>query len=420
MTDILEPAAEKILVCVGFSPSSAGLLHSAKKMADSLHVQWFAVYVEEPRAVMLPQSERDRVVGHLRLAEELGGRALTLQGRNIAEEIVKFARQRKITRIIAGKPAPSGWKNIISGNPVDQLLRISGDIDIYVITGDPGEPGGVSFSVRSGGIRLADYGTGLLYLVLATGLCFLMYPHFDLSNLIMVYLLGVLVTAIDCGRGPGILNSVLSVLAFDFCFVPPRFSFTVEDAQYIVTFIVMFVVALAISHLAASTRKQAEIARLQERQANAMHGLSRQLASVRGVDNVLQVAVQYVSEIFGCRAVVLLPEGKGKLEVAAGDLSSVFQKDVVKEINFAQSAYNTGRMTGWGIEQASANEILYVPLRTAHATLGVLALRPESPDRLLPAERLHLLESLAKQVAFSVEVEYVFSGGACEGSSATS
>jgi two-component system sensor histidine kinase KdpD len=121
-----------------------------------------------------------------------------------------------------------------------------------------------------------------------------MYPYFDLPNLIMVYLLAVMVTAIQCGRGPAILNSLLSVLAFDFCFVPPRFSFTVDEAQYIVTFAVMLVVALVISHLATRLRQEAEIARLQERQAAAMHGLSRQLAGTRGIDRILKAAVQYI------------------------------------------------------------------------------------------------------------------------------
>ena len=124
-----------------------------------------------------------------------------------------------------------------------------------------------------------------------------MYPYFDLSNLIMVYLLGVVLTATGCGRGPAILSSLLSVLAFDFFFVPPRFSFTVEEAQYVVTFVVMCLVGLVISHLAAGMRQQATLARLQERQAAAMHGLSRQLASTRGVESILQVAVRYIAEI---------------------------------------------------------------------------------------------------------------------------
>ena len=139
---------------------------------------------------------------------------------------------------------------------------------------------------------------GFIYFILATGLSFLMYPYFDLSNLIMVYLLGVMVTAIHCGRGPAILNSLLSVLAFDFFFVPPRFTFTVEEDHYIFTFAVMFLVALVISHLTTLIRRQAEAARLQERQTAAMHALSQQLAGTRGVEKILQVAVKHISEIF--------------------------------------------------------------------------------------------------------------------------
>jgi two-component system sensor histidine kinase KdpD len=420
MADVPQAEAEKILVCVSPSPFSAGLLHSAKKMADSIHAPWFAVYVEEPKALILPEAERNRIVEHLRLAEQLGAETVTLRGRNVAEEVVNFARQRKITRIIIGKPKPSGWKDMFSRSPVDRILRTSGDIEVQVISGEPVEEKRASYPDRAVGIRWPDYGTGILYLVLATILCFLMLPYFDLSNLIMVYLLEVLITAIDCGRGPAVVNSALSVLAFDFCFVPPRYSFTVDDLQYVVTFVVMFVVALAISHLAAMTRRQADLARSQEQQANAMHGLSRQLASSRGTDKILQIAVQYISEIFDCRAVVLLPEGKNKLAAAAGDVSSVFEKDMVREINLAQSAFQSGRMTGWGIEPQSTHEILYVPLSAAHSTLGVLAFKSKDPARSLPAEQLHLLESLVKQVALSLEVEYLISSRACAGSLATS
>jgi len=221
----------------------------------------------------------------------------------------------------------------------------------------------------------------------------------------MVYLLGVVLTATGCGRGPAILVSLLSVLAFDFFFVPPRFTFTVEEAQYIVTFAVMLVVSLVISYLTTGMRQQAEIARLQERQATAMHGLSRELANTRGADKILHAAVQYISGIFDAHVVVLLPEGKDKLKVGAGNFSSVFHKDIVKEFKVARSAYKTGLMAGWGIQGSPRAEILYVPLQAGNATVGVLAVRPQDPERLLIAEQLRLMESLAKQVALALEVE---------------
>jgi two-component system sensor histidine kinase KdpD len=239
----------------------------------------------------------------------------------------------------------------------------------------------------------------------------LMYPYFDLSNLSMVYLLGVMLTATGCGRRPAILVSFLSVLAFDFFFVPPRYSFDVAEAQYIVTFIVMFLVALVISHLATRMRQQTEIARLQERQAAAMHGLSRQLVGTRGIQEILKVAVEYISEIFDSRVVAMLPDDKGKLNVAAGDPSSVLQKDILNEIDVARSAYDTGHMTGWGTETLSKTEILCVPLQAADSRLGILALKPGDPERFLLPEQLQLLESLAKQVALALEVERLTASG---------
>ena len=242
MADIAKPTEERLLVCVSPSSSSARLINAAKRMATGLHAKWFVAFVEQPRMAMLPEAARSRAADNLRLAADLGGEAVTLPGRNVAEEIARFARQRNVTRIIVGKPRRSFGRGILSRNPVDQLMRISGEADVYVIAGEPGEQREAAYVIRPERVPLSDYGAAVLYLVLATLACFAMYPYFHLSNLIMVYLLGVMLTATECGRGPAILSSLLSVLAFDFFFVPPRFSFNVEEAQYIVTFVVMCLV----------------------------------------------------------------------------------------------------------------------------------------------------------------------------------
>ena len=402
--------AERLLVCVGPSPASAELIRAVAHLASDSRSEWYAVYVENPRMLRLPEAERNRAVYNLRLAEQLGAETVTLRGRSIGEELANFARERTITRVIAGKPAPRRrWRDILSGSPLDELLRLSGDLDVYVMSGERAEAKEAVIPVQPKRLRWSDYEGGLFYLILATGLCFLMYPYFDLPNLIMVYLLAVMVTAVQCGRGPAILNALLSVLTFDFCFVPPRWSFTVEEAKYLVTFVVMFLVAAVIGHLATLIRRQAEAARLQERQTAAMYALSRQLASTRGVDEILQVALKQISEIFACDAVALLPDEKGKLHPAAGDLSAIFHKDILKELGVAQWAFDAGRMAGWGTQNIPDSPILYVPLPATAATLGILALRPKDPEAeiwLLPEQlRLRLLESLAKQVALALEVE---------------
>jgi two-component system sensor histidine kinase KdpD len=376
-------------------------------MAARLHAKWSAVYVEQPKMAMLPEAERSRAADNLRLAGQLGAETVTLVGRNVAEEIVDFARQRNITRIIVGRPARPSWRGIFSRSPVDRVVRISRDIDVYVTTGEPGEQREPPYVIRPKRIHLADYGAAFMYLVLATAICFVMFPYLHLANLIMMYLVAVMLTATGCGRGPAILMSLLSVLAFDFFFVPPRFSFTVEESEYIVTFVVMALVALTISHLADGMRQQTTIARLQEREAAAMHGLSRQLASSRGVEKILELAVQYISEIFDCEVSALLPDEDRKLKVAAGDVSAVIQRGVMKEIAVAHAAYDSGQMAGWGTQTSPTTEILYVPLRAGTTTWGILALRPRDPGRFLLREQLTLLDSLARQVALALEVERI-------------
>ena len=409
MAEVLSSKTERVLVCVGPSPASADLIRAAQKLAAGRQAEWFAVYVEDPRMLRLPEAERHRAVYNLRLAEQLGAETVTLRGRDIAEEIINFARQRQINQIITGKPGRRRWPALLRGSPVDELVRRSGDIEVRIIAGQPAEAKEAPVLIQPKRSRWGGYELGFGYFIVATALAFLMYPYFDLANLIMVYLLEVLVTAIHCGRGPAILNSLLSVLAFDFCFVPPRWSFTVEEAKYIVTFAVMFLVAVVIGHLASVIRRQAEAARMQERQTAAMHALSQHLAGTRGVEKILQVAVKHISQIFECRAVALLPDDKGKLRTAAGDLDGVFQRDILKELGVAQWTYETGQMAGWGTQKFPDSPILYVPLPAAQAAIGVLALRPRDPEAenwLLPEQlRLRLLESLAKQVALALEVE---------------
>ena len=405
------PKKEKLLACIGPSPSAAGLIDHAVSMASRLDARWFAVYVEDPKMLVGRESERKRALDNLRLAEHSGAEAVTLAGRDVAEEIIRFAREHGISRIVAGKPRRSLRTSILSGSPVDRLIRLSGEIDIIITAGGPGKSKGTIHAPRRKGEQLSDYGTGFLFLALATFLCFAMYPYFQLSNLLMVYLLAVLLTATGCGRKPAMLVSLLSVLAFDFFFVPPRFRFTVEDAQYIVTFVVMFLVAVVISHLTTRMREQTEEARLQHRQAAAMHGLSRQLAGTRGIEDILKVAVRYVSDIFDCKVLAMLPDSQGRLSTAAGDPSSVFQKDILREMDVARLAFNTGQTRGWETGTSSSAQVLCVPLQTGGPSLGVLVLKPEAPNRLPASEQADLLESLAKQVALALEVERLASGG---------
>src|SRR5262247_2646257 len=307
------PVAERVLVCVSPSPQAGQLVRAGRRLATRLGAEWIVAYVETPATAQLSQADRDRAVQTLRLAEQLGAEAVTLSGPTMSEEILAYARARNVSKIVIGKPARSLWKRILLGSIVDALVRGSGEIDIYVVSGD--KEAAVSRPVRHrpGVTDWLSYAEALGVVGLCTGIAWLMFPYFGLSNLIMVYLLGVVAVAARSGRGPTVFTSVLSVATFDFFFVPPFFSFAVSDTQYLVTFAVMLVVALVISGLTVRIRAQAESARDRERRTAALYAMSRELASTRGVDGLLATAIQHIVEVFPAEVAGLLPDGSGRL-----------------------------------------------------------------------------------------------------------
>jgi two-component system, OmpR family, sensor histidine kinase KdpD len=396
------PVRERLLVCIGPSPFSTRLIRAAKQMAERLNAEWIVAYVQTPGQLRLPQDARDRVVQALRLAEQLGAVTVSLSGQRMSEEILALARARNVSKIVVGKPSRPLWKRIAIGSIVDALVQGSGEIDVYVISGEREAPAPITRrSVEPPPIDWAGYGFGLGVVAVCTGLAWMMSYRFELSNLIMAYLLGVVVVATRSGRGPTILASVLSVAAFDFFFVPPYYTFAVSDTQYFVTFGVMLVVALVISGLAVRIRTQAEAAREREQRIAALYAMSRELASTRGVRDLLQVAGRHITEVFRTRVVVLLPVPGGRLAPEAS-LPDQFPLDA-NELAVGQWVHDHGQIAGRGTDTLPGATGLYLPLTGSRGTVGVLGLLPEQPRALQSPEQLHLLETFAGQTAVAIE-----------------
>ena len=215
------PASERLLVCI--SPGALGerLIRTARRLADELNAEWFAIYVETPDEARLSQEQRDQVARSLRLAEELGARAVSRPGQSVVEGVLEYAHRHNITKIIAGKPVPARWIEFLRGSLVDRLIRMSGDIDIYVINSEAGPQVGRIVEGWRPHRPLGRYLLGLLLVAAATGLSALIAPYISPTNLVVIYLLSVVVAAVYLGRGPAIVTSILGVAAFDFFFVPP-------------------------------------------------------------------------------------------------------------------------------------------------------------------------------------------------------
>jgi two-component system sensor histidine kinase KdpD len=398
------PVNECILVCVNPDPASVQLVRAARRMATRLKARWIVAYVETPAQLRLPQHKRDRLTQTLRLAEQLGAETVTLNGSNISEEILNYARTRNATKIVVGKPARPRWQEILFGSTVNTLVRKSGLIDVYVIHGEFDDSESLPPHRLQRTSKWSNYFFGMLVVIVCTVLAQLVNNRLERSNLIMLYLLGVVLVAVRFGRGPSIVASILAVAAFDFFYVPPYLTFAVSDTQYFVTFGVMLTVAVVISSLTGQIRLQAEAARQRERRTAALYSMSRELARTRGQEQLQAIALRHLKEVFASEVTIILPGAAGKLKTDEASYP-LFMKDET-EVAVAQWVFEHGQMAGQGTSTLPGAQALYLPLVASQRTIGVLGLCLYIPNLLSP-EQLHLLENFATQTALAIERDYL-------------
>jgi len=394
------PVTERIIACVGAGPHSVRVVRAAKRFADTLRAEWIVAYVETPAHARLSDADRARVAETLRLAEQLGAETVVLTGHGVSEEILAHARRRNVSKIVVGKPAYRRWRHLLVGTIADELIRGAGETDVYVISGE--ESANVPYAAPRlrRGVAWLPYVRAAGIVALCTGLAWIMFPSFDLSNLIMVYLLGVVLVASRSGPGPSIAASILSVAAFDFFFVPPFLTFHVSDTQYLVTFAVMLVVALVISGFTVRIRWLAEAAGQRERRTAALYALSRELAGTRGVAGILEAAARHIAEVFRSRVMVFLPDKSGALTPQAS--SGRYELDAT-EMGVIRWVFEHNQPAGRGTGTIPGAKALYLPLAASRGSVGAIGVRPNDGHVLETPEQLHQLETFATQTAIAVE-----------------
>jgi two-component system sensor histidine kinase KdpD len=398
-------ARDRVLVAIGPDAQAEQVVRAGKRISDGLDAQWSVVYVETPELLRLSTAERNRRIDLLRLAESLGAETVTLDGPSAAQVLLQYARTRNATRLVIGAPKRRGWRSWVRTSTTLDLVRKARSFDVITI--------GVADEARTPERRAASdesdvapikwdrYAWALATTAICTAVAFAMYPNLELANIVMLYVLGSTIAGVRFGRGPAVVSAIANVLAFDFCFVPPRFTFSVADAQYIVTFAVMLIVTVVIANLMASVRQQTRVAGARERRTALLYAMSRELAATRGVANMARVAVRHVAEVFDCKAVVLLPDANKRLHYPVdAPIEGSFRG---ADLSIAQWVVDHGKRAGLGSDTLPAAPALYVPLSDEQQRSGVLAVLPSNPRRVLLPEQRHLLETFAGQLGLAME-----------------
>ena len=401
------PAGERILVCISEDPRAAGLVRYAKRLADRLHGPWMALYVEGRRSAQLSEEQRDRIADTLRLAEALGGEAVTLPAsdRPIAEDVIGYAQANNVTLIVIGKSSRTRWFEILHGSVVHDLVRRSGNISVHVIAGETiaGQPipkKSVRAAERDDVVNPRPYIAALVAVALALATAAAINSFLGAENVDLVFLTAIVVVAVRLGLWPSLLASVASSLCYNFFFLPPIYTFTITDPVNIAAFLFFTLVAILVSNVAARGRTLATAAMERARTTDSLHSFSRKLASAGTLDDVLWATAYQTALMLKVRVVLLLPEG-GSIAVKAG----YPPEDILDDADLAAAnwAWQNDRAAGRGSDTLPGAKRLFLPMHTGRGAIGVMGIDSDKPGPLLTPDQRRLLDALADQGALAIE-----------------
>ncbi|HGL6721522.1 DUF4118 domain-containing protein [Burkholderia contaminans] len=415
-------ARERLLVCVGPGPEAPTLVRAAARLAASLKADWIAVYVETPRLQRLPDARRQRTLDALKLAAELGAETATLAGADAVAALIGYAKVRNVSKIVAGGSPKVGLVRRFVRPFGEKLAERAGDVDLMLIrasASDEARAAPLDARARDWRDAFAQFGTHRSpprHYVYAAAICAaitvvasLVSERLDLTNLVMLYLLGVVFSAVRLGRGPGVLQSFLSVAAFDYFFVPPRMSFSVSDTQYLLTFFGMLLTSLVISHLTSTLTRQASVAQRRERRTGAIYAMARELGAALTTEQIVEIGSRHVGEVFRARVAFLLPDSADKVrqKIEEPD-AAVTLTGADLDSDVGQWVYDQQKPAGRGTDTLPATAALYLPLKAPMRTRGVLAVASREPRELEVPEQQRMLDAFAAQIALALErVHYV-------------
>jgi len=393
-------AGEHILISVGPGPLSERLVRTARRQADRMGAQWTAIYVETPAHHRLSKEAREQLTRTLQLAGKLGATTVTLFGLNIASTVIDYARRHNITRIIIGKTLRPRWQEYVFGSVVDQLIHDSGTIDVYVISSNEHIPQKmIDMELLLPVTPPKDYLASFALIAIITVIGWLVKSFISPTNLAMLYLLAVVVIAFRRGLRPAIFTAIIGVLAFDFFFIPPYFTFQVTDSEYIITFAGMIIVGALISLLVTRVREHAFAAQEREKETGTLYALSQDLTVAADADSIIVAVTRHIREIFQWESVVLLPD-EASLTAHPPGHGLVLNAD---DIAVATWAFQHSAVAGYDTDTLHGSRLRYIPLQSSAGVLGILGVKPAEPDGIITHEQERILTAFANQMALALE-----------------
>ncbi len=394
------PTAERLLVCIGSDELSETVVRSAARMASALKSDWFAVHVRHAEREIADRKQQRRIDKTLALAERLGARSSRLSAKDLAGEILAFARRNNVTQIVIGRSSAGALDRWRGRSLSDALQRRADGVAITVLVpqGNPEPRPWVRWPEGRSAASATAIGAGAVTVAVLAGLGLEQVTR--LPNVSMIFLFAVLVSAILFGLWPAIATALLSFLAYNFFFIEPRHTFTVAEPHELFALMVFLVVAIVTGGLAGRLREQAAAVRERAAATQALFDMSSKLAAAASQDDVLTVLSTQAAALVGGKAVVLT-SGAGDLELQA----AWPPEDRLPTADWAAArwALKERQPAGQGTATMPTAQYQFRPLVASGGSIGVLGVEPGEGTEGFSLATEAALQSMAEQAAVALE-----------------
>ncbi len=392
---------ERILVAVSELPGADELVRAGKRIADAMRAPWTAIHVETPRTQSFGEADMRRIAASLNLASSLGATVATVPAASVVEGLKSYATEARATQLIVGKSSRSRWFELRHGSVVDRLVRETPGIAVHVLPlVEPPHASGARSAAKGNWGAPSGYGwTALmvgLVTLLGTGLSHIL----DLGNVGMLYLLPVMAAASLFGLRAGLFAGLASSLAYNFFFLPPTGTLTVNNPENIISIFVLLGVAIVTSQLTGRVRSQADMAAYSARTNAALAGYLRRITEMASVDEIAVAACEEIGRLLHVRVVMLEPVATGISIRAASEPGLAME---TMELAAAQWVLDTGQPAGRGTGSLTASDWQFQPLRAGERILAAMGLAHEDGGDPVRSDQLPLLGSLLDQTSLALE-----------------
>ncbi len=394
------PTAERLLVCVGDDELCETVVRAAARMAAALKSDWIAIHLVQSERESTDRAAVRRMEKAMRLADRLGATPVRVNARDLAAEVLSYAKRNNITQIVVGRSRPGLFKKWLGTSLSTTLTAQAVGLSVTVVAPEEPPPQSIWPPLPDLGPLWTGGLAAVAAVALGVGAGKLVERFTDLPNLSMIFLFAVLLCALRFGLFSSVAAAALSFFAYNFFFIAPRYTLTIASPHELFALLIFLAVAVATGGLTSRLRQQATATRERAETTQALYEFSRKLSGVPKIDDVVWLLSAQSAAVVKGKSIVLL-EKTGDLAIEGGWPP----EDTLSTADWAAARYSyakrepAGHLTG----TMPSAVFHFRPLISAAGPVGVLGVAPDEPDDALPTATASALQSFADQAAVAIE-----------------